>query len=84
MTGVQTCALPISAATAGHGGSLVDGYRLSFLIATGLAVLAAIIVALQLRTSSRRVGPGPAGAADQGDADQGDAERQLDVTGDHR
>jgi hypothetical protein len=26
----------------------VDGYRLSFLIATGLAVLAAIIVALQL------------------------------------
>ena len=82
--GLAILATAAAAATAGHSGSLVDGYRLSFLIATGLAVLAAIIVALQLRTSSRRVGPGPAGAADQGDADQGDAERQLDVTGDHR
>jgi hypothetical protein len=36
----------------------VDGYRLSFLIATGLAVLAAIIVALQLSSKSRRVEPG--------------------------
>jgi len=36
----------------------VDGYRLSFLIATGLAVLAAIIVALQLSSKSHRVEPG--------------------------
>jgi MFS family permease len=47
-----------AAATDGHSGSLVDGYRLSFLIATGLAVLAAIIVALQLSSKSHRVEPG--------------------------
>jgi MFS family permease len=47
-----------AAATDGHGGSLVGGYRLSFLIATGLAVLAAIIVALQLSSKSHRVEPG--------------------------
>lgn len=48
-----------AAATDGHGGSLVDGYRLSFLIATGLAVLAAIIVALhQFSSKSQRVEPG--------------------------
>jgi hypothetical protein len=34
-----------AAGTAASGGSLVAGYRLSFLIATGLAALAAIIVA---------------------------------------
>src|SRR3984957_19402529 len=51
--GLAILATAAAAATAGHGGSLVDGYRLSFLIATGLAVLAAIIVALQLRTSSK-------------------------------
>ena len=42
---------------ASSGGSLVDGYRLSFLIATGLAVLAAIIVALQLSSKSHRIEP---------------------------
>ncbi|MGW7544348.1 MFS transporter [Streptomyces sp. NPDC054770] len=46
-----------AAAASGHSGSLVDGYRLSFLIATGLAVLAAIIVALQLSSKSHRVDP---------------------------
>jgi hypothetical protein len=53
----------------------VDGYRLSFLIATGLAVLAAIIVALQLSSKSHRVEPehqqdspgGPRDAAREGD-----------------
>jgi hypothetical protein len=35
----------------------VDGYRLSLLIGTGLAVLAAIIVALQLSSKSHRVEP---------------------------
>ena len=59
--GLAILATAAAAATAGHSGSLVDGYRLSFLIATGLAVLAAIIVALQLRTESRRVEPGPGG-----------------------
>ncbi|MFE4964651.1 MFS transporter [Streptomyces sp. NPDC056660] len=50
--------LATAAATAsGHSGSLVDGYRLSFLIATGLAVLASIIVALQLSSRSHRVEP---------------------------
>jgi len=46
--GLAILATAAAAATDGHGGSLVDGYRLSFLIAAGLAVLAAIIVALQL------------------------------------
>jgi hypothetical protein len=40
----------------------VDGYRLSFLMATGLAVLAVVIVALQFRTRSHRAEPVPAGA----------------------
>jgi EmrB/QacA subfamily drug resistance transporter len=56
--GLAILATAAAAATNGHGGSLVDGYRLSFLIAAGLAVLAAIIVALQLRTGSQRVEPG--------------------------
>jgi len=37
----------------------VVGYRLSFLIAAGLAVLAAVIVALQLRSKSTRAEPTP-------------------------
>jgi hypothetical protein len=45
--GLAILATAAAAATDGHGGSLVDGYRLSFLIAAGLAVLAATIVALQ-------------------------------------
>ena len=56
--GLAILATAAAAATAGHGGSPVDGYRLSFLIATGLAVLAAIIVALQLSSKSHRVEPG--------------------------
>jgi len=48
----------VAAAADGQGGSLVHGYRVSFLITTGLAVLAAIIVALQLSSKSHRVGPG--------------------------
>ncbi|MFB7199992.1 MFS transporter [Streptomyces sp. NPDC056240] len=46
-----------AAATTGHSGSPVDGYRLSFLIATALAVLATIIVTLQLGSTPRRVEP---------------------------
>jgi EmrB/QacA subfamily drug resistance transporter len=60
--GLATLATAAAAATDSHNGSLVDGYRLSFLIATGLAVLAAVIVAHQLRTGSGRVEPEPAGA----------------------
>ena len=56
--GLAILATAAAAATDGNGGSLVDGYRLSFLIATGLAVLAAIIVALQLSSKSHRVEPG--------------------------
>jgi MFS family permease len=39
--GLAVLATAAAAATEAHGGSLVDGYRLSFLIATGLAALAA-------------------------------------------
>jgi MFS family permease len=46
-----------AAATAGHGGSLVAGYRLSFLIAAGLAILAAIIVALQPGSKASQAEP---------------------------
>ena len=56
--GLAILATAAAAATGGHGGSLVDGYRVSFLITTGLAILAAIIVALQLKSKSRRAAPG--------------------------
>jgi hypothetical protein len=55
--GLAILATAAAAATAAHGGSLVDGYRLSFVIATGLAVLAAVIVALELRSQSSRAEP---------------------------
>jgi MFS family permease len=55
--GLAILATAAAAASAGHGGSLVAGYRLSFLIAAGLAVLAAIIVALQLSSKSARAEP---------------------------
>jgi EmrB/QacA subfamily drug resistance transporter len=47
-----------AAARTAHTGSLVAGYRLSFLIGAGIAVLAAAVVTAQLRT--RRAGPQPA------------------------
>jgi EmrB/QacA subfamily drug resistance transporter len=50
--GLAILATAGAAATAGDNGSLVAGYRLSFLIAAVLAALAAIIVALQLRSTS--------------------------------
>jgi EmrB/QacA subfamily drug resistance transporter len=55
--GLAILATAAAAATAAHAGSLVDGYRLSFLIATGLAVLAAVIVALALRSQAARPEP---------------------------
>jgi predicted MFS family arabinose efflux permease len=52
--GLAILATAAAASTAAQGGSLVVGYRLSFLIAAGLAALAAVIVALQLRSTSSR------------------------------
>jgi MFS family permease len=56
--GLAVLATAAAARTAHAGGSLVAGYRLSFLIGAGIAVLAAALVAVQLRT--RRSGPQPA------------------------
>jgi EmrB/QacA subfamily drug resistance transporter len=56
--GLAVLATAAAARTAHAGGSLVAGYRLSFLIGAGIAVLAAVLVAAQLRT--RRTGRQPA------------------------
>ena len=64
--GLAILATAAAAATASHSGSLVDGYRLSFLIATGLAVLGALIVALQRSPKSHRTQPGHRQAANGG------------------
>jgi EmrB/QacA subfamily drug resistance transporter len=62
--GLAVLATAAAAATDGSGGSLVAGYRLAFLIAAGLAALAATIVALQISSKScqqelARQQPGP-------------------------
>ncbi len=75
--GLAILATAAAAATAGQGGSLVDGYRLSFLIATGLAVLAAIIVSLQLSSKSHRVEPGNQQAGPGGPSPAPPAPAQL-------
>jgi MFS family permease len=49
--------LAAAAASTGHSNSPVDGYRLSFRIATALAILATIIVAHQLGSTPRRSNP---------------------------
>ena len=79
--GLAILATAAAAATDGHGGSLVDGYRLSFLIATGLAVLAAIIVALQLSSKSHRVEPGNQQAGPGGPPPAPPAPAQLGKSG---
>jgi MFS family permease len=56
--GLAVLATAAAARTAQAGGSLVAGYRLSFLIAAGIAVLAAVLVAVQI--SSRRSPRNPA------------------------
>jgi hypothetical protein len=55
----------VAAARTGHAaGSLVAGYRLSFLVATGFAVLAGLIVAVQFGSRSRPIASqAPAGGA---------------------
>ena len=48
--GLAVLATAAAARTAHASGSLVAGYRMSFLIATGLAVLGLVLVAIALRT----------------------------------
>ena len=48
--GLAILATVAAARTAHASGSLVAGYRLSFPIATGIAVLAAALVAIQIRS----------------------------------
>jgi EmrB/QacA subfamily drug resistance transporter len=61
--GLAILATAAASQTAHAGGSLVAGYRLSFLIATGMAALAAVLVSTQLRSaSSSRAAATPGGA----------------------
>jgi MFS family permease len=55
--GLAALASIAAAQTSAHHGVLVSGYQTSFLVATGIAVVAVLIVAIQMRT--RRV-PQPA------------------------
>ena len=48
--GLAVLATAAAARTAHASGSLVAGYRLSFLVAAGLAVLAGVLVAVQIRS----------------------------------
>jgi hypothetical protein len=48
--GLAILATAAAARTAHAGGSLVAGYQLSFLIGTGIAVLAGVLVMVQLRS----------------------------------
>jgi hypothetical protein len=79
--GLAILATAAAAATAAYGGSLVDGYRLSFAVATGLAVLAAVIVALQLRSQPSRAEPAreqpTSGGSPPGHARRVEAPRML-------
>jgi MFS family permease len=59
--GLATLATIAAAQTDSHGGSLVTGYKASFLAAIGMAVLAVLIVALQMRA---RPAPPPPAAPD--------------------
>jgi EmrB/QacA subfamily drug resistance transporter len=75
--GLAILATAAAAATAGHGGSLVAGYRLSFLIAAGLALLAAVTVALQLRSKASPAEPAHQQPAPGGPPPVPPAESQL-------
>jgi EmrB/QacA subfamily drug resistance transporter len=50
--GLAALATVAAAQTKAHHGSLVSGYKLSYLVATGIAVLAFLIVVIQMRTRS--------------------------------
>jgi len=54
--GLATLATIAAAITSAHDGSLVSGYRASFLVATGIVVVAFLLVVVQMRShaSSRR------------------------------
>jgi predicted MFS family arabinose efflux permease len=51
-TGLAVLATIAATSTEHSAGSLVAGYRLSFLVATGFAVLAGLLVAVQIRSRS--------------------------------
>ena len=53
----------VAAARTGHGGSLVSGYRLAFVVATGLVVLAAIVLMLIRPRRTPPEAPPPRGEA---------------------
>jgi EmrB/QacA subfamily drug resistance transporter len=55
--GLAVLAAAAAARSAQPGGSPVDGYRLSFLIAAGLALLAAVIVGRLLRSTQQQPEP---------------------------
>jgi MFS family permease len=48
--GLATLATIAAAVTSAHAGSLVSGYKASFLVATGIVVVALILVVVQTRT----------------------------------
>jgi EmrB/QacA subfamily drug resistance transporter len=48
--GLATLATIAAARTSAHHGSLVSGYKASFLVATGIVVVAVVIVVAQMRT----------------------------------
>lgn len=51
--GLAVLATAAAARAANADGSLVAGYRLSFLISTGITALAAVLLAIQLRPRGR-------------------------------
>ncbi|HEX3964149.1 MAG TPA: MFS transporter [Trebonia sp.] len=56
--GLAALATIAAARTNADHGSLVSGYKASFLAATGMALVAVLIVAIQMRTRSAAAGPG--------------------------
>jgi MFS family permease len=50
--GLAALATIAAARTSAHHGSLVSGYKASFLVAVGIVVMAVIIVLIQMRTRS--------------------------------
>ena len=50
--GVAALATIAAARTSANDGSLVSGYRTSFLVATAMAVVAVLIVLIQMRTGT--------------------------------
>jgi hypothetical protein len=75
--GLATLATAAAARTAHASGSLTAGYRLSFLIAAGLAVLAGVVVTMELRSRDCQQELAGQQAADGSDRPVPAAEAQL-------